>query len=321
MAIKVKHEGSAASRIAAAQQGGAAKRAMEAAALIKPTPIQTLAPAHASAPGIGGVHAQLISAPGGGAHAQLIGGGGGIGAHARMGGAGGGRGGGAGSRVSTAGGGGGDLDYKVTGTSIFDRPDDESEWDPTNGGRWVRKWLPGEKEAEALGRVGAVKNWQEMEMLDFKHEKARDLAEQGSKLMTQREMNARKFLASLMNPSTAVKTGVPDAKELKNQMEEIKNNARAGAKDDTATGMQQDEPAPTDIQSVFNQIVSQSGSSDEVAMRIAGVYDNGGSIFGLQQEGGTSGSGGGVGPLKTQPENEYEQYLGGLTNMFLPNNK
>ena len=151
MAIKVKHEGSAASRMAAAAQGGAAKRAMEAAALVKPTQIQTLAPAHASAPSPGGAHAQLISAPGGGAHAQLIGGGGGIGAHARMGGAG-GAGSRAGSRVST-GAGGGDLDYKVTGTSIFDRPDDESQWDPSNGGRWVRKWLPGEKEAEARGRM------------------------------------------------------------------------------------------------------------------------------------------------------------------------
>ena len=152
MAIKVKHEGSVASRMAAAAQGGAAKRAMEAAALVKPTQIQTLAPAHASAPSPGGAHAQLISAPGGGAHAPLIGGGGGIGAHARMGGGGIGRAGSAGSRVST-GAGGGDLDYKVTGTSIFDRPDDESQWDPTGGGRWVRKWLPGEKEAEARGRM------------------------------------------------------------------------------------------------------------------------------------------------------------------------
>lgn len=154
MAIKVKHEGSAASRIAAAEQGGAAKRAMEAAALIKPTQIQTLSPAHASAPSAGGAHAQLISAPGGGAHAQLIGGGGGIGAHARMGGAGGGvgRAGRSVNRVPTNGG-GEDPDYKVTGTDIFDRPDDESQWDPTGGGRWVRKWLPGEKEAEARGRI------------------------------------------------------------------------------------------------------------------------------------------------------------------------
>ena len=61
-------------------------------------------------------------------------------------------------------------DYKVTGTSIFDRPDDDSQWDPGNGGRWIRKWQPGEKEAEALGRVGEVKNRQEKDMLDYRHQ-------------------------------------------------------------------------------------------------------------------------------------------------------
>ncbi|MBQ2629256.1 MAG: hypothetical protein IJG13_06220, partial [Kiritimatiellae bacterium] len=78
MAIKVKHEGSVASRLAASASGGRAKRAMEAAALVKPTPIQTLQPAHASAPGASAPHAQLIGAPGGGAHAPLVGGGGGL---------------------------------------------------------------------------------------------------------------------------------------------------------------------------------------------------------------------------------------------------
>jgi hypothetical protein len=52
---------------------------------------------------------------------------------------------------------GGDSDYKVTGTSIFNRPDDESVWrDDLN--QWIRPWLPGEKEAEALRRTGEVQN-------------------------------------------------------------------------------------------------------------------------------------------------------------------
>lgn len=55
----------------------------------------------------------------------------------------------------SAGGGDGDSDYKVTGTSAFDRPDKESMWD---GSRWIRKWLPGEKEAEARQRIGDVEN-------------------------------------------------------------------------------------------------------------------------------------------------------------------
>lgn len=150
MAIKVKHEGSVASRLAASASGGSAKRAMEAAALAKPSQIQTLAPAHASAPSAAAPHAQLISAPGGGAHAQLIYGGGGIGATARLGG-GGYRGGAATSAQS-----GGDGEYKVTGSDIFKRPDDASVWDSTTR-QWVRRYLPGEKEAEIQQRVGDVK--------------------------------------------------------------------------------------------------------------------------------------------------------------------
>lgn len=159
MAIKVKHEGSTASRLAAAAQGGAAKRAMEAAALAKPSQIQTLQAAHTSAPGISTPHAQLIGAPGGGAHAQLIGGGGGIGARL-----GGGRRGtsgtdaGSGSRRVVRGSGDAlDGDYKVTGTSIFNRPDDDSVW-REDLRQWIRPWLPGEKEAEATRRVGEVQN-------------------------------------------------------------------------------------------------------------------------------------------------------------------
>lgn len=156
MAIKVKHEGSVASRMAASAEGGRAKRAMEAAALVKPAPIQTLQPAHASAPGASAPHAQLIGAPGGGAHAQLIGGGGGL---ATLGG-GGGRGvrgsGSSSSGGASPGGTSGASDYKITGSDPFKRPDEQSTWNPYTR-QWIRNWLPGEKEAEAQQRVGDVK--------------------------------------------------------------------------------------------------------------------------------------------------------------------
>ena len=216
-------------------------------------------------------------------------------------------------------------DYKVTGTSIFNRPDEDSQWDPGNGGRWIRKWLPGEKEAEALSRVGAVKVSQQKEIDDHQNELARGRAEQSSLLATEREIEAAKIKAMLTNPEIAadVKSLFPTATALGTQVKAAQEKAKAPETQmpSAEAGTTQDEQAPTDIQSLFEKIVSQSGgSSDEVAKRLAGVYANGGSIFGLQQEGGTSGDGGGTGPLNNQPENEYEQYFGGLMNMLLPNN-
>lgn len=166
MAIKVKHEGSVAARIAANADGGRAKRAMEAAAFAKGRDIQQkqAATAHASAPTAhaplisapGGGSAPLISAPGGAAHAPTMSGGGGIGHVASLGG---------GRRVGTTGatrvssgvGGSADERLKVTGSSIFDRPDDASVWDPATS-QWKRKYLPGEYEAEAKERIGRVEN-------------------------------------------------------------------------------------------------------------------------------------------------------------------
>ena len=177
MAIKVKHEGSVASRIAANADGGRAKRAMEAAVFAKGRDIQQkqAAAAHASAPTAhaqlisapgggsaplisapGGGSAPLISAPGGAAHAPTMSGGGGVGHVASLGG---------GRRVGTTGatrvssgvGGSADERLKVTGSSIFDRPDDASVWDPA-ASQWKRKYLPGEYEAEAKERVGRVEN-------------------------------------------------------------------------------------------------------------------------------------------------------------------
>ena len=318
MAIKVKHEGSAASRMAASAAGGAAKRAMEAAALAKPSQIQTLQPAHASAPGISAPHAPLISAPGGGAHAPLIGGGGGIGATARHGSAGGGR--GSGSRVATSGA-GADGDYKVTGTSIFDRPDDESVWNDQTR-QWMRKWLPGEKEAEALQRVGDVKNAQHREILDYQHNLAKDRAEQSSLLTTERDIKSALLKVppkgtppAVLAPFATDPNASGDQPELFNRLKEINPkllNLRDGLNGEeqqkpfdnamamalkvisgAGTSMDADPMSPGapsgsgKLGMMFDSLSAQRGRGAPAAQPtsaddISGVYESGGSIFGGQ---------------------------------------
>lgn len=174
MAIKVKHEGNVTSRITAAAKGGRGKRAAEdgkAWAQIAAQEAQAgnrqLQGAHASPVSPGHASAQLTHAPTGGApgishapvgHAPATGGGG--------------SGSGSGSRVRAGSGESGDLDLKVTGTDIFTRPDKESVWD-NDTRQWKRKWLPGEKEAEAQQRVGDVKNAQQMALDESRDELAR----------------------------------------------------------------------------------------------------------------------------------------------------
>lgn len=155
MAIKVKHEGSVASRVAASAAGGAAKRAMDAAALAKGRDIQQKQAASASAAAAPSAHAQLIYAPSGSAHAPLVHGGP-ISTHATIpGGGSGGR--GAGGAVRTGMGSGAEEDLKITGYDRFSRPDMDSQWSEA-AGRWVRAYYPGEKEAEVKKRVGMAEN-------------------------------------------------------------------------------------------------------------------------------------------------------------------
>lgn len=316
MAIKVKHEGSVASRLAASASGGSAKRAMEAAALAKPSQIQTLSPAHASAPSAAAPHAQLISAPGGGAHAPLIHGGGGIGATSRLGGGGGYRGGAAPSAQS-----GGDGEYKVTGSDIFKRPDDASVWDSTTR-QWVRRYLPGEKEAEALDRVGTVRNAQQREILDHQHRQRRELAEQSSLLATERDIKGAllKIPPKSMPPAVrapfATDPGASgEQPELFNRLKEINpkllnlrdglngeeqqkpfDNAMAMALkviSDAGTSMDADPMSPgapsgsgklgmmfdsLSTQRVRGAPAAQPTSADDISE----VYESGGSIFGGQ---------------------------------------
>lgn len=164
MAIKMKHSGNATATTFASMGGGEGKRRAEdakafaqIAASRNAAANRQLQGAHASPISATAPHAQLISAPtGGGAHA--IPGPGGIGATARLGG-----GAGASSRAGRTSGSSGsgsspaEEDYKVTGTDRFSRPDDDSVWNDYTK-QWQRKWLPGEKEAEALQRVLSVKD-------------------------------------------------------------------------------------------------------------------------------------------------------------------
>ena len=173
MAIKVKHEGNVTSRITAAAKGGRGKRAAEdgkAWAQIAAQEAQAgnrqLQGAHASPVSPGHASAQLTHAPAGGAPGIV---------HAPVGHApatgGGGSGSGSGSRVRAGSGESGDLDLKVTGTDIFTRPDKESVWD-NDTRQWKRRWLPGEKEAEAQQRIGDVKNSQQMALDESRSELA-----------------------------------------------------------------------------------------------------------------------------------------------------
>ena len=303
MAIKVKHEGSVASRMAASAEGGRAKRAMEAAALVKPTQIQTLQPAHASAPGVSTPHAQLISAPG---HAQLV-----TAAPVHGGRGGGGGGGRSPSAPATS----SDGDYKITGRDRSLRPDDESEWVWDNGGigstgKWIRKWLPGEKEAEALDRVGTVRNMQRKDIEGFLHGLLKDRAEQSSLLTTERNVMIARLKAMLGAPTvpgTAVKspfsdapadtgagdTGTGDALDkqqtaVMSELDDIAADARA------KSGLPQQPEQSDDLKMLVDSIAGQGGevvadAGGDTPDDIAGVYANGGSIFG-GQDGGDGGN-------------------------------
>ena len=106
-----------------------------------------------------------------------------------------------------------DNPYKVTGTSIFERPDKDSQWDPGNGGRWIRKWLPGEKEAEAAQRMNPVL----AERTDMKTAAERELAEQQSLLATERDVAKAKLNAPAMPESplmAAIRSLFPSAPAL-----------------------------------------------------------------------------------------------------------
>ena len=356
MAIKVRHDGNAAATAAAGLGSGTAKSRIETAKLAQNTPqhIQTLTPAHTSAPGAGGGSAPLTHAPSGasGGNAPLIQGHGGGGGRSRLspGGAGG---------VGGASGLGGD-DYKVTGTSIFDRPDDESQWDPGNGGRWIRKWLPGEKEAEVQQRVGDVKNAQQMELIDVQHRNAMERSEQNSLLgidadVKKAMLNLPPAVGQLPEPAIrspfATDTSGGETPEVFNKLKKISPEL-VGMRDsmndggllkpfDTAMTMvlntiygndvippQDGKPGSRNLGAIFDSLYQ--GGSQPVAPAaqddLSGVYDAGGSIFGAQDGGGTDRSMSWL--HATDPEsapvggesvasNEYATSIGGLIGMFL----
>lgn len=123
-------------------------------------------------------------------------------------------------------------DWKVTGTNRSIRPDDESVWIERTG-QWQRKWLPGEKEAEAQRRIGDVRVDQEKEILDHRHKQALKRAEHTSLLGRERDiLNAKLRLPGRVSPqqqpasrapfATAIdeQTGTPPA-ELYNTLDKL----------------------------------------------------------------------------------------------------
>ncbi len=247
MAIKVRHDGNAAATAAAGLGSGRAKRRIETAKLAQNTPqhIQTLGAAHASAPGAGGGSAPLTHAPTGasGASAPLT--------HAPSPTVGGG---GAGSRSSSLRGSGapGDYEYKVTGTSIFDRPDKDSQWNPATM-RWERPWLPGEKEAEAAQRMNPVLAEREQ----FRHGLADESA--AAKAQQERELFDYKLTQKQKMELAAINDALEEARKsgryTPEEMAELEQQAlvrRAGIK-----------PLPTprekDAQKAFDERIVTAG--------------------------------------------------------------
>ena len=230
MAIKVRHDGNAAATAAAGVGSGRAKSRIETAKLAQNQPqhIQTLGAAHVSAPSAGGGSAPLTHAPSGasGVSAPLT--------HAPAPTVSGG----AGSRsAASRGSGGGALggdDYKVTGTSIFTRPDKDSQWDPGNGGRWIRRWLPGEKEAEAAQRMNPVLAEREQDRQDIADASAalrgqRELGMLGAKSQMERELYDYKLSQKQKMEISAVTDAVDSARRsgrfTPEEMEDIERQA------------------------------------------------------------------------------------------------
>lgn len=319
MAIKVRHDGNAAATAVAGVGSGTAKTRIETAKLAQNQPqhVHTLSPAHASAPGasapgiMSAGHATAPSAGGGSApltHAPT----GASAATAPLTHAPTPTGGGARSSLPSGGAGSGVAggEYKVTGTSIFDRPDKDSIWDPGNGGRWIRPWLPGEKEAEAADRMTPVL----AERLDMKTAAERELAEQQSLLSTERDIAKAKLNAPAKreNPFTAaIKTLFPSAPgaatpaqgaqpkgtvtikpsdagtlSLQDQLAAVKStlsNALLKAKANVGAPQNAAPPNGDDTLRLLEDSVrggapASSGQADD----IASVYASGGSMFGGQ---------------------------------------
>lgn len=216
-----------------------------------------------------------------------------------------------------------DTEYKVTGTDWRVRPDAESVWRPDTR-QWSRRYLPGEKEAEALDRVGTVRNAQQREILDHQHRQRRELAEQSSLLATERDIKGallkippRSAPPAVRAPFATAPGASSEQPELFNRMKEMDpriiesrdtldgkelqgpfDNAMAmvlkvilGA----GTSMDADPMSPGapggsgKLGSMFDSIVAQRGGGAPAvqptgaADDIAGVYANGGSIFGGQE--------------------------------------
>ena len=167
-----------------------------------------------------------------------------------------------------------DGDYKVTGTERFNQPDKDSQWDPGNGGRWIRKWLPGEKEAEALSRVLSVKD-------DF----ANIASERELKgKITLDDLRTQNAIGQYIQQKRADVASNPNIEILKGQLENARNTLfksvaeKARGVPVSPSGGQN---AGTDISAaIIPPQDQQQPSVDGQPLDYGAMFENGGRLFG-----------------------------------------
>ena len=199
-----------------------------------------------------------------------------------------------------------DTEYKITGTDWRVRPDAESVWRPDTR-QWSRRYLPGEKEAEALDRVGTVRNAQQSSLLATERDikgallkippkstppavRAPFATDPGASGEQPELFNRMKE----MDPRIIESRDTLDGKELQGPFDNamamvLKVISGAGTSMD-ADPMSPGAPGGSGkLGSMFDSIVAQRGGGAPAvqptgaADDIAGVYANGGSIFGRQE--------------------------------------
>lgn len=111
--------------------------------------------------------------------------------------------------------------YKVTGTSIFSRPDKDSQWDPGNGGRWIRPWLPGEKEAEAAQRMNPVLAEREQDKQDIADASAMEMLREKQAIASEAAEASGRRALGMLGAKTQQQMALYDYKLSQKQKMEI----------------------------------------------------------------------------------------------------
>lgn len=215
-------------------------------------------------------------------------------------------------------------EWKVTGTDRFRRPDKDSVWDQ-NSLQWIRRWLPGEKEAEAQQRIGDVKNSQLAEILGIKHSFEKDSAEQAALLNQEGKVIDAKIKAPPAGQTPALRTPFPTAPggptppnaptppigtskvtitpagqipDLQKQFATILTSVSTPGSSpapEVKTVEEQNDGGQNQLANLADAIAQESGGyAPEGPDDIMGIYANGGSVFGEKPK-----QGEGAGPALT----------------------